>query len=350
MAKVKVGVLGATGMVGQRFVELLQGHPWFEVTALAASGRSVGKTYRDACNWNISHDIPSATAGMVVQDCKPGLDCELVFSALPAEIAGPIEEDFARAGYNVSSNSRNHRMDPDVPLLIPEVNPGHIEIIPHQRRNRGWKTGFIVTNPNCSTIHMVMALKPLDDEFGLAKVMVTTMQALSGAGYPGVASLDSLDNVVPYIGGEEEKMESEPLKLLGRIENDGFVFADMVVSAQCNRVAVRDGHTECVSVELKRKAGLDEVIAALRDFKGRPQELQLPSAPARPIVVRPESDRPQPKFDRDDEKGMASVVGRVRKCPILDYKFVVLGHNTIRGAAGAAILNAELLKACGYIG
>src|SRR3989304_5791708 len=253
MAKVKVGVLGAAGMVGQRFVELLQDHPWFEITALAASGRSVGKTYRDACNWNISHDIPSAAAGMVVQDCKPGLDCELVFSALPAEIAGAIEEDFAQAGYKVSSNSRNHRMDPDVPLLIPEVNPGHIEIIPHQRRNRGWKTGFIVTNPNCSTIHMVMALKPMDDEFGLAKVMVTTMQALSGAGYPGVASLDSLDNVVPYIGGEEEEMEAEPLHVPGRVEEEGFLCA-------------------------------------------------------------------------------------------------ARGHNPIRGAPGSAILNAELLKACGYIG
>lgn len=350
MAPIRVGVLGATGMVGQRFIALLQGHPWFQLTELAASGRSVGKTYREACHWTLSANTPAGAADMVVKECKPELDCELVFSALPAEIAGDIEEDFARAGYKVSTNSRNHRMDPDVPLLIPEVNPEHIGMIEHQRRNRGWTTGFIVTNPNCSTIHMVLALKPLQDAFGIGKVMVTTLQALSGAGYPGVASLDILDNVVPYIGGEEEKMQLETKKLLGSLMDNRFVDAKMDVSANCNRVATKDGHLECVSVALNKKPSLDEVAKAFAEFQGLPQKLALPSAPQRPIIVRTEDDRPQPKYDRDEEKGMASVVGRIRECPILGYKFVVLGHNTIRGAAGAAILNAELLKAKGYVG
>lgn len=350
MAPIKVGVLGATGMVGQRFVALLQDHPWFRITELAASGRSVGKAYREACRWTISADMPAAAADMVVKECAPGLDCELVFSALPAEIAGDIEESFARAGYKVSTNSRNHRMDPDVPLLIPEVNPDHIGMIEHQRRNRGWTTGFVVTNPNCSTIHMVLALKPLQEAFGINRVLVTTLQALSGAGYPGVPSLDILDNVVPYIGGEEEKMQSETKKLLGTLRDGRFVDAPMEVSANCNRVATKDGHLECVSVGLDRKPDLDEVAQVFAGFQGLPQKLALPSAPRHPIIVRTEDDRPQPKYDRDEEKGMASVVGRIRECPILGYKFVVLGHNTIRGAAGAAILNAELLKAQGYLG
>ncbi|MFQ6058172.1 MAG: aspartate-semialdehyde dehydrogenase [Anaerolineae bacterium] len=347
--KIRVGVLGATGMVGQRFVQLLKDHPWFEVTALAASDVSVGKPYGEACRWRVSADMPEAVRDTVVQPCQPGLDCQLVFSALPGDVAGPVEEDFAAAGYAVSSNASAHRMEPDIPLLIPEVNPTHLALIPHQQRHRGWERGFIITNPNCSTIHLTLALKPLQDRFGLRRVMVVTMQALSGAGYPGIPSLDVLDNVVPYIGGEEGKLESEPLKLLGRFDGQRIVPADMGISAQCNRVSTLDGHLECVSVELAEEASLEEVTKALADFRGQPQELGLPSAPAHPIVVREEIDRPQPRFDRYLEGGMASVVGRLRRCPILDYKFLILGHNTIRGAAGAAILNAELLMAKGYL-
>lgn len=347
--KIRVGVLGATGMVGQRFVQLLEDHPWFEVTALAASDVSVGKPYGEACRWRVSADMPEAVRDTVVQPCQPGLDCQLVFSALPGDVAGPVEEDFAAAGYAVSSNASAHRMEPDIPLLIPEVNPTHLALIPHQQRHRGWERGFIITNPNCSTIHLTLALKPLQDRFGLRRVMVVTMQALSGAGYPGIPSLDVLDNVVPYIGGEEGKLESEPLKLLGRFDGQRIVPADMGISAQCNRVSTLDGHLECVSVELAEEASLEEVTKALADFRGQPQELGLPSAPAHPIVVREEVDRPQPRFDRYLEGGMASVVGRLRRCPILDYKFLILGHNTIRGAAGAAILNAELLMAKGYL-
>jgi aspartate-semialdehyde dehydrogenase len=307
--------------------------------------------------WKISADIPEYARKMKVKECRPNLDCRLVFSALDASVAGPIEEDFAKAGYVVSSNSRNHRMDADVPLLIPEVNADHLGIVKKQQQVRGWK-GFIVTNPNCSTIHMVLALKPLMDRFGLEKVMVTTMQALSGAGYPGVASLDILDNVYPYIGMEEEKMQTETLKLLGRLVGSGssdgsadaaIENAKVVVSAQCNRVNVSDGHTECVSVKLSKPATESDIIKAFESFNPL-KSLNLPSSPEHPIVVRAELDRPQPKLDRNLEKGMASVVGRIRKCPVLDYKFVVLGHNTIRGAAGAAILNAELMKARGLIG
>lgn len=347
---IKVGILGATGMVGQRFVELLDGHPWFEVTALAASDQSAGKPYAEACQWIVSPDMPEAVREMTVQPCQPELDCELVFSSLPASVAGEIEEAFAAAGTIVSSNARNHRMAPDVPLLIPEVNPAHLGLIPRQQRERGWDRGFIITNPNCSTIHLVLALKPLQDHFGLRRVAVVTMQALSGAGYPGVPSLAILDNVVPYIGGEEPKVETEPLKLLGHFDGRRIIDADFTVSAQCNRVSTFDGHVECVSVELEREATLEEVAEALAGFRAEPQELGLPSAPEHPIVLRPEIDRPQPRLDRDLEKGMASVVGRLRPCPILGYKFVVLGHNTIRGAAGAAILNAELLVAKGYLG
>ncbi|MBI2580949.1 aspartate-semialdehyde dehydrogenase [Candidatus Woesearchaeota archaeon] len=352
MKKIKVGILGATGMVGQRFVQLLDGHPWFEVTELAASEQSAGKTYEEAVagRWKISADIPEYARKLKVKECRPNLDCKLVFSALDAAVAGPIEEEFAKAGYAVSSNSRNHRMDADVPLLIPEVNADHLGLVKVQQKQRGWK-GFIVTNPNCSTIHMVMALKPLMDWFGLDKVMVTTMQALSGAGYPGVASMDIIDNVYPYIGMEEEKMQTETLKLLGRLNSNstGVDFAKAIVSAQCNRVNVSDGHTECVSVKLSKPATERDIIHAFESFNPL-KSLKLPSSPEHPIVVRTEPDRPQPKLDRIEEKGMASIIGRIRKCPVLDYKFVVLGHNTIRGAAGAAILNAELMKAKGLIG
>ena len=349
MKKIKVGILGATGMVGQRFIQLLENHPWFEISALAASERSAGKTYQESMvgRWKLETPIPQAVAGMEVKECTPDLDCRVVFSALDSSVAGPVEEEFARAGYVVSSNSKNHRMDDDVPLLIPEINGDHLKIISAQKKRIG-SNGFIVTNPNCSTIGLVMGVAPLHKKYGVTKIVVTTMQALSGAGYPGVASLDILDNVVPYIGGEEEKMESEPQKILGTVKNNRFVMADMLISASCNRVNVKDGHLETVSVEMKAKPSREELIATLRTYNPL-TGLDLPFAPPQPIVVREENDRPQPRFDRDEGKGMACVVGRIRKCSILDYKFLVLSHNTIRGAAGAAILNAEYMKVKGYL-
>ena len=350
MKKIKVGVLGATGMVGQRFVQLLEQHPWFEVTEVAASERSAGRSYAEALEgrWKQPVPVPERVAGMMVKECKPGLDCELVFGALDSNVAGPIEEDFAKAGYAVSSNSKNHRMDPDVPLLIPEINPGHIALIDAQRKRRGGK-GFIVTNPNCTLTGPTLAMKALDDAFGIEKAMIVSMQAISGAGYPGVASWDIIDNVIPFISGEEEKVETEPLKILGKLKNGGVEFAPIKISAACNRVAVRDGHTCPVSVQMRKKASVEEAIDAMQKFGGEPQALKLPSAPEQPIVVRREQDRPQPLLDREEGKGMSAVVGRVRKCNVLDLKFTVLSHNTIRGAAGCAILNAELLKAKKYI-
>ena len=349
MKKIKVGVLGATGMVGQRFIQLLENHPWFEISALAASERSAGKPYKETMlgRWKLETPIPKEVAAMEVKECTPNLDCRIVFSALDSNVAGPVEEEFARSGYVVSSNSKNHRMSEDVPLLIPEVNGDHLSIIPRQKKRMGSK-GFIVTNPNCSAIGMVMAVAPLHKKYEVTKIMVTTMQALSGAGYPGVASLDIVDNVVPYIGGEEEKMESEPQKILGKVENNRFVMAGMVISASCNRVQVKDGHLEAVSIEMKAKPSRDELIETLRVYNPL-KGFDLPFAPPQPIIVREENDRPQPRFDRDEGKGMTCVVGRVRKCPILDYKFLVLSHNTIRGAAGAAILNAEYMKVTGYL-
>jgi aspartate-semialdehyde dehydrogenase len=348
MDKIKVGILGATGMVGQRFVQLLTDHPWFEISTLAASERSVGMPYGEACQWVVSGDMPTLVKEMSVRECSPDLACRLVFSALPAEVAGAVEEEFAAAGCAVSSNARNHRLDPDVPLLVPEVNPDHLALIETQRRRRGCK-GFIVTNPNCCAAPLVVALKPLRDRFGITALSVATMQGLSGAGYPGVPSLDILDNVIPYIAGEEGKVESEPLKILGRLEGEIIKEAEMIISAQCHRVATREGHLEAVSVKLGQEADRQEVMETLRSFRGPLQGLGLPSAPERPIVVREENDRPQPRLDRDEGRGMSVVVGRVRECPVLDYKFVLLGHNTIRGAAGAAILNAELLAAQGYL-
>jgi aspartate-semialdehyde dehydrogenase len=348
MVKVKVGILGATGMVGQRFVQLLAGHPWFEVTELAASERSSGKTYAEAMEgrWKLSGDIPAYAAKMMVKECAPNLNCRLVFSALDADVAGPIEESFAARGYAVSSNARNHRMEPDVPLLIPEVNPEHLALIPVQKKKRQ-SGGYIVTDPNCSTIGLVVALKPLM-KFGISKVLVTTMQALSGAGYPGVPSLDIQDNIIPYIGGEEGKMESEPQKLLGSFEGDHVRNADIVFSAHCNRVSVNDGHTECASIKFNQKVELPDIVKAFEEFNPL-KGLSLPMAPEKPIIVRNEVNRPQPKMDRDQDKSMAVSVGRIRPCPVLDWKFVVLSHNTVRGAAGAAILNAELMKVKGYL-
>jgi aspartate-semialdehyde dehydrogenase len=347
--RLPVGVLGATGAVGQKFVALLENHPWFELTELAASDRSAGKSYRDATVWRQYQPIPERLKDRRIKPCEPSLDCRVVFSGLDSSVAGEIEENFARAGYIVVSNSRNHRMDDDVPLLVPEINPEHLALIKIQRERRSWP-GAIVTNPNCSTIGLVMALAPIHRAFGVKRVIVATMQALSGAGYPGHSAIDMLGNVIPFIGGgEEEKMETEPLKIMGSLDGDGIRFANCRISAHTNRVFVEDGHMECVSVELERKAKPDEVARVLAQFSSLPQELKLPSAPQRPVIVTDERDRPQPRFDRDAGNGMSAVVGRIRECPVFDIRFVVLSHNTIRGASGAAILNAELMKDQGLI-
>ena len=346
--KIPVAILGATGLVGQRLVQMLAVHPWFEVRALAASDNSVGKRYADAVKWRLGSDMPSYARDLIVQPCEPALDAPLVFSALPSDVAGDIEERFAAAGCVVSSNAANHRMDATVPLVIPEVNASHLELVNVQRTQRR-SAGAIICNPNCSTIHLTLALKPLADQFGLSRVIVTTMQALSGAGYPGVASLDILDNVVPFIGGEEKKLESEPLKILGKVQEAHTANAGFKISAACNRVATSDGHMETASLELIDKAPLDDVRRALADFCAEPQQLKLPTAPAHPIIVRDEVDRPQPRLDREAEAGMATIVGRLRACSVLDVKFVLLGHNTIRGAAGGTLLNAELLYAKGFL-
>jgi len=345
--KIRVGILGATGMVGQRFIQLLDGHPQFEVTALAASERSESRNFADACNWKLSSPMPSWVKTMPLQACQPPLDCDIVFSSLPSSMAGTVETDFARAGYAVISNSSNHRMASDVPLLVPEINSEHIGLIDVQRKN-GQK-GYIVTNPNCTTVALVLALAPLQQAFGIEAVIVSTMQALSGAGYPGVASLDIIDNVVPYIDGEEKKVESEPQKILGLMSNNSVIHADFAISAQCHRVNVSDGHTEAVTIKLKKKTTVSALIEVMENFQGEPQKLKLYSAPSKPVIVLSEQNRPQPRLDRDLEKGMATIVGRVREDTILDFRFTLLGHNTIRGAAGAAILNAELLIAKGYI-
>ena len=344
MRQVEVGILGATGVVGQRFVARLARHPWIRPTWLAASERSEGRAYSVAAPWKLSVPIPDDLASVQVEPCTPGRGPRVVFSALDASVAGEIEQSFAAAGHFVVSNARNHRMDPLVPLLIPEINADHLRLVPEQQRARHWR-GAIVTNPNCSTIVLAMALAPLR-QFGLKAALVSTMQAVSGAGYPGVASLDILGNVVPFISGEEEKMESETLKILG--SDGGRVPHPAIVSAHTNRVAVIDGHIMTVSAAFERPPALDAIVEALSSFRGRPQELSLPSAPVPPIVVASESNRPQPRLDADRGEGMAVTVGRVRACKVMDTKFVALGHNTVRGAAGAAILNAELMAADGF--
>ncbi|HXG94724.1 MAG TPA: aspartate-semialdehyde dehydrogenase [Blastocatellia bacterium] len=346
--KIPVGVLGATGAVGQKFVKLLDGHPWFELTELAASDRSAGKPYKDATIWRQYTPIPESVKDKMVKPCEPNLDCHVVFSGLDSSVAGEVEENFARAGYIVLSNSKNHRMDEDVPLLVPEINPDHLGLIKTQRERRGW-SGAIVTNPNCSTVGLVMALAPLHRAFRVTRAIVTTMQALSGAGYPGPAAIDMLGNVIPYISSEEDKLEDEPRKIMGALEGGHIRFANCKISAHTNRVFVEDGHMECVSVEFEKKPSPDEVAQTLSNFKSLPQELKLPFAPERPVVVMSERDRPQPRFDRDAGNGMSAVIGRIRECPVFDVRFVVLSHNTIRGAAGAAILNAELMKVQGYL-
>lgn len=349
MAKIPVAVLGATGLVGQRLVRRLVDHPWFELVALTGSERSQGKRYADVVRWRLPGDPPAEVADMIVQPSDPAhVPARLVFSALPSSIAGDIEAAFAQAGALVSSNARNYRMDADVPLVLPEVNPEHLALLHVQRRQRGW-AGGIVTNANCVAIPLTLALKPLHDAFGVERVFVVTMQAISGAGYPGVASLDIVDNVIPFISGEEPKIESEPLKMLGALQGETVAQAPIAISAQANRVATRDGHMLCVSVGLKRRATPAEVADVLRAYRGKPQELALPSAASTPIVVRDEDDRPQPVRDRDAAGGMAITVGRIRECPLFDIKFVALGHNTERGAAAAALLNGELLKAEGFV-
>jgi aspartate-semialdehyde dehydrogenase len=346
--RIAVGILGATGAVGQRFVQLLAGHPWFRVAEVAASERSSGRPYAEACAWRLPGAPAPEVAGLTVSGCEGPFRSRLLFSGLDSSVAGEVETSLAAHGHAVVSNARNHRMDPDVPLLLPEVNPGHLEALAGQRRRTGG--GFIVTNPNCTVVGLAMALAPLHRAFELEAVVVVTLQALSGAGYPGVASLDVTDNVIPYIGGgEEEKIESEPRKILGGYREGRFEPAGFPVSASVHRVAVSDGHTQAVCLRLRRKASPRDAADALSAFRGEPQDRRLPSAPEHPIHVLPEADRPQPRLDRDREGGMAVSVGRIREDAVLDLRLEVLVHNTIRGAAGAAILNAELLHARGLL-
>ena len=344
MTKIKVAVLGATGTVGQKFIRLLENHPLFSVSELVASERSAGKSYAEAVAWKQETLIPAEIAQMTVKPLSAGLASPLLFSGLDSSIAGDAETDYAAAGHTVISNSSNHRMDSDVPIIIPEINPDHFELVKHQAG-----PGAIVTNSNCSTMFLALALAPLDRRFGIEAVQVTTMQAVSGAGYPGVASMDILGNIVPFIRNEEEKMEEEAAKILGKLNDDRVDAHPMTLSAQCNRVPVVDGHMEAVSVKLAERATAHEIRSTLLAFEGLPQERALPTAPQRPIVLMEEPDRPQPARDVWVENGMSAVVGRIRPCNVLDFKMMILGHNTVRGAAGAAILNAEAYQALGYL-
>jgi aspartate-semialdehyde dehydrogenase len=344
---IPVGILGATGMVGQQFIALLANHPWFKVEWLGASQRSEGKAFRDATAWRLSSPLPDEVASRIVQAAAPGHAPKLVFSGLDSSVAGEIEGAFAEAGHVIVSNSRNYRMEPDVPLLIPEVNAEHLALLDVQAHGRGWK-GRIITNPNCSTVVLATALAPLR-QFGLKTTMITTLQAISGAGYPGVPSWDILGNVIPHIGGEEEKIETETRKILGSLVDGQVVFHPVRLSATTTRVPVQNGHTESISVGFEQQPTAAAVIGAWNSFRGRPQALDLPSAPKQPIVYLTEANRPQPILDVNRESGMAVSIGRLRECPLFDYKFIALGHNTIRGAAGAAILNAELMHREGLL-
>lgn len=342
----KAAILGATGLVGQRFVQLLNDHSWFEITALTGSERSAGMRYGEAVSWRMETRLKERIAELTVHPSDPKeVDADVVFSALPADQAIGTEEAFAQAGYSVVSNASAHRMDPDVPLINPEANFNHLTLIDEQRRNRNWD-GAIVTNPNCTTAVLSLALKPIYDAFGVKNVVMSSMQAISGAGYPGVASLDIIDNIIPFIKEEEEKVQRETKKILGNVGRS----ADFEVSASCHRVPVIDGHTEAVFVQTEKRANAEQVADCMAEFTAEPQKLKLPTAPERPIIVRPEQDRPQPRFDRNEGRGMSIVVGRVRKDPVFDgIKFVALGHNTIRGAAGCAVLIAESMKSQGYV-
>jgi len=347
----RAAILGATGAVGQRFIALLENHPWLEVARVAASERSAGKRYREACGWLLQTTMPARIGEMVVDDVYSPGGVDLAFSALNSEIAGEVELQWARSGVPVFSNARNHRMESDVPLMIPEINPEHLGLLQVQETSRGFPwPGFIVTNANCSSTFLAMALAPLHRAFGVEQVSVVTLQALSGAGYPGLSALDTTGNVIPFIGGEESKLETEPQKILGRFIGGAVEHAPMVISAQVNRVPVIDGHTESVAVRLSNAASLEDVRRVLQDFSGEPQAEGLPSAPSRPIVVLDDPDRPQPRLDADRERGMVTFVGGLRPCPVFDFKMTVLGHNTVRGAAGGSILNAELAVARGLLG
>tara|TARA_B100001013_G_C24619749_1_gene446736 strand:+ start:1792 stop:2850 length:1059 start_codon:yes stop_codon:yes gene_type:complete len=337
--KLQVGILGATGTVGQRLIQLLENHPWFKVKELGASDHSIGQKYREACHWRVSESMPEFIQELPLRNCRPPFGVDLIFSVLPSSIAGQTELSFARAGYPVVSNSKNHRMAEDVPLLVPEVNPKHLELIPIQQKKRGFGSGFVITNPNCTTIALILVLAPLVKVFGLKEVSVVTMQALSGAGYPGVPSLDMIDNVLPYIEGEEEKVEQEPLKILGKYQSGKIIYSDFKISAQCHRVNVQDGHLEAVSVKFNQTPSKSQLIEVLSNCPS----VDLPSAPRKPVIYLESPDRPQPRLDRNLGSGMSVAVGRIRPCSVFDYKFELLCHNTIRGAAGAAVLNAELL-------
>lgn len=352
--KINVAVLGATGSVGQRFMQLLDNHPWFRVVALGASSRSAGKAYAEAVNWKQAVPIPADMASIVVSECDADApafkDVQIVFSGMTNTIAGDIEERFAMNGFAVFSNAKNHRMDSDVPILIPSVNLSHLDMIETQRKNRGFKSnGLIITNANCSTTALSIGVKPILQNFGIDTMVVSTMQAISGAGYPGLSSMDILDNVVPYIGSEEGKMESESLKIMGTVENGQFHDANFTVSAMCNRVHVLDGHTECVSVKLREKASADDVIRAIQSYPSITKDLGLPSAPDHDVIYHPGVDRPQPRLDRMTGKGFTVTVGRVRDCNVSDIRMVLFGHNTIVGAAGGSLINAELCVTRGLI-
>ncbi len=348
--KIEVGILAATGSVGQRFVQLLDGHPWFEVVKLSASDKSVGQKYSDACHWLLPTPMPLWAREMIILPASPvEMNLPVIFSALPADVAREVEPQFALQGASVFSNASAYRYEDDVPILLPEVNPDHISIIDHQRNKRGWK-GFIVTNSNCTSAGLSVTLQAIHSTYGINRVFVVSLQAISGAGYPGVSSMDILDNVIPYIAGEEDKVEAETKKILGRINYSKIIPASFKVSAHCNRVNVSDGHVVCASIEMIKKDDIQNVISNLRDYKPAEECSALPSTPSPVIQVCMENDRPQPRMDRMNGRGMTTLVGRVRPDPLFDIKLIILSHNTIRGAAGGSIYNAELMLSKGYIG
>ena len=343
--KISVGVLGATGSVGQKFISLLENHPFFKITEIAASDRSAGKKYFEAVNWLEDKFIPADVRDLTVKSCSENFNSKVLFSALDASVAGEIEEELAKKGHIVISNAKNHRFSANVPLIIPEVNPDHLALVKFQN----YGSGCIVTNPNCSTIGLVLSLAPLHKHFGIKHLNVVTMQAISGAGYPGIPSVDMIDNIIPYIGGEEEKLEKEPNKILGVIKNNQITNANITISAQTNRVFVKDGHTETVQINFENKPSKEDILEIWQNFKSMPQQLDLPFAPKQPIIYLDDPRYPQPRLHRNVDKGMAAVTGRLRECNLFDWKYVVLSHNTIRGAAGGTILIAELMYKQGYI-
>lgn len=349
LKKIPVAVLAGTGAVGQRFVQLLVNHPWFEVVAVTGSERTVGQRYGDGVNWVIPGEPPPGISDLVVQATEPNLDVPVLFSALPTQEARELEPVFAAAGYAVVTNASAYRMADDVPLLIPEINPTHTDLIRRQQEARGW-SGFIVASPNCSTTSIVLPMKILQDAYGLQAAVITTMQAISGAGYPGVPSMAILDNIIPHIGGEDEKLENEPRKLMGRVVDGELIMADIQLSAQANRVPVMDGHLASVSVKLRDKVSAQAAIETLQAWRAPDICAELPSSPRLPLIYRHEDDRPQPRLDRDSEEGLAWTVGKVRACNVLDLRYMAITHNTLRGAASGSILNGELLKVQGYIG